>query len=96
MSARKTDPDVPSDLTDADPAHMTDEQLADTTTRAARDAGTLVRLRLAGGWPVDAFDAGGEGVAPITTGGTDVDAQHVDAVMKAASEANLTVEKVSE
>jgi len=96
MSARKNDPDVPSGLTDADPANMTDEQLADATTQAARDAGNLVRLRLVKSWPHDAFDPSIKGVAPVTTSGTDVPAEHSEAVIQAAKSAGLTVEKVSE
>lgn len=95
MPARKNDPDVPSDLTDADPANMTDEQLSDATAQAARDAGTVVRLRL-NSWPTNAFDPSIEGVDRITESGTDVPAEHAEAVIQAAEAAGLTVEKVSE
>jgi len=95
MPARKNDPDVPSDLTDDEPANMTDEQLAGATVQAARDAGNVVRLRL-NSWPTNAFDPSIEGVDPISSGGTDVPAEHAEAVTKAATAAGLTVEKVSE
>lgn len=99
----KATPDVPPDLTDQNPANMTDEELAKATARASRDAGNTVRLRLHRAFPVDHFEHTIDGKTysipatdPDSGDGTDVPAEVEDAITAAAKEAGLTVKKVSE
>jgi hypothetical protein len=60
--------------------------LADPVVEAAPEAAWST---YAVAWPTDVFDSQVDGVNPITTAGTDIPPEHLEAVIAAASAANV-------
>lgn len=79
-------------LTDNEPAHMTDDELAAATQQAAEDAGTEVCLAV--GYPHDEFRPFGDEDLVLSKDGTTVPADRESDIRSAARAAGVTIRKV--
>lgn len=96
MPPRKQTDDKPTAsvdpaLTDNEPAHMSDNELAAATQQAAEDAGTEVCLGV--GYPHDEFRPFDDDLV-ISKDGTSVPADRESDIRTAARNAGVTIRKV--